>query len=154
MTQRPFRVLGLQQIAIGGLDKDALGSLWIDMFGIPKVDAFASESENVDEYVLRLGEGPHAVEIDLMQPLEFGKRPLVYEPALNHIGLWIDDLAACVDWLTEHGVRFAPGGIRVGAGGHEMCFVHPKGNDEFPLGGQGVLIELIQAPDDVIAGLG
>ncbi len=154
MTQRPFRVLGLQQIAIGGLDKDALGTLWIDMFGIPKVDAFVSESENVDEYVLRIGSGPHAVEVDLMQPLEVGQRPLVYEPALNHIGLWIDDLAACVEWLSAHGVRFAPGGIRVGAGGHEMCFVHPKGNDEFPLGGQGVLIELVQAPADVIVGLG
>ena len=46
-----------------------------------------------------------------------------------------------------------PGGIRKGAGGHDITFVHPKGNDEFPIGGEGVLIELVQAPPEVIAGL-
>jgi len=51
-------------------------------------------------------------------------------------------------------MRFTPGGIRPGAAGHDIVFVHPKGNDEFPLSGEGVLIELVQAPDDVIAALG
>lgn len=151
MGERPFRVLGIQQIAIGGLDKDVLSTLWVDLLGLTKVDKFVSESENVDEYVLRMGDGPHAVEVDLMQPLQVGSRPLVYEPALNHVGLWIDDLRSCVEWLTARGVRFAPGGIRRGAGDREMCFIHPKGNDESPRGGEGVLIELIQAPADVIA---
>jgi len=113
-----------------------------------------SESENVDEYVLRLGTGPHAVEIDLMEPLVAGRKPLVFEPALNHVGLWIDDLRACVEWMTEQGVRFAPGGIRTGAGGREMCFIHPKGNEDSPLSGEGVLIELVQAPPDVVSALG
>ena len=48
-------------------------------------------------------------------------------------------------------MRFAPGGIRKGAAGHDICFIHPKGNDEFPLGGEGVLIELVQAPPEVVA---
>jgi lactoylglutathione lyase len=50
-------------------------------------------------------------------------------------------------------LRFAPGGIRNGAGGHDITFVHPKGNEEFPLCGEGVLIELVQAPPDIIANL-
>jgi len=29
--------------------------------------------------------------------------------------------------------------------------VHPKGSDEFPVGGEGVLIELVQAPPEVVA---
>ena len=32
-----------------------------------------------------------------------------------------------------------------------MCFIHPKGNDDNPRSGEGVLIELIQAPPSVIA---
>jgi lactoylglutathione lyase len=32
-----------------------------------------------------------------------------------------------------------------------VCFIHPKGSDELPLSGEGVLIELVQAPADVIA---
>jgi lactoylglutathione lyase len=55
--------------------------------------------------------------------------------------------------MTAHGVRFAPGGIRKGASGYDICFIHPRGNDEFPLGGEGVLIELVQAPPAVIAAL-
>jgi lactoylglutathione lyase len=51
-------------------------------------------------------------------------------------------------------MRFAPGGIRKGASGFDVCFVHPKGNEEFPVGGEGVLIELVQAPAEVIEELG
>ncbi len=45
------------------------------------------------------------------------------------------------------------GGIRKGAAGYNITFVHPKGNDGFPTSGEGVLIELVQTPPEVIAGL-
>lgn len=145
-TPRPFEVLGLQQVALGGADKARLQHLWGTLFGLPTVGTFKSERENVDEDILRLGDGPHAVEIDLMQPLDPDKKPRVNEPPLNHIGLWVSDLAAAVAWLTAQGVRFAPGGIRKGAAGHDVCFIHPKGNETSPIGGEGVLIELVQSP--------
>ena len=84
-----------------------------------------------------------------MQPIDPDKRPKVHEPALNHIGLWIDDLPTAVEWLENQGVRFTPGGIRKGAAGFDVCFIHPKGNDESPIGSEGVLVELVQAPDQV-----
>ena len=153
MSDRPFRVLGIQQVAIGGLDKGALSGLWSGLFRIEKVGDYRSEKENVDEDILRLGSGPHAVEIDLMQPLDPERSPKVHVPTLNHIGLWIDDLPAAVTWLTEQGMRFTPGGIRKGASGYDVCFLHPKGNDDTPRSGEGVLIELVQAPDGVVAAL-
>ena len=148
---RPFKVLGLQQIAIGGLDKSKLSKLWGDVLGLEKVGDYQSESENVDEDIYRCGQGVHAVEVDLMQPLDPENKPKVHVPALNHIGFWVDDLGAAVEWLTSEGMRFTPGGIRKGAAGHDVVFIHPKGNDAFPLAGEGVLIELVQAPADVIA---
>lgn len=151
MSDRPFSVLGVQQIAVGGLDKQALRRLWVDTLGLTLTGNFRSESENVDEDIAVAGSGPLRVEVDLMQPIDPEKRPRVHEPALNHIGLWIDDLRAAVDWLTKHGVRFTPGGIRKGAAGFDVCFVHPKGSDDAPIGGEGVLIELVQAPPEVIA---
>jgi len=154
MSQRPFRVLGLQQIAIGGASKDRLRHLWIDLFGLSLIGQYVSERENVDEDICALGEGAHRVEVDLMQPIDPEKKPAVQATPLNHIGLWVDDLPAAVRWLSEQGLRFAPGGIRKGAAGHDICFIHPKGNDEFPLGGEGVLIELVQAPPEIIAVLG
>lgn len=152
---RPFKVLGLQQIAIGGLDKDRLKTLWVDMLGVPVTGTFKSERENVDEDILTLGQGAHAVEVDLMQPLDPDKKPAVHATPLNHIGLWIDDLPTAVAWLTAQGVRFAPGGIRRGAAGHDICFIHPKSDPALaPIAGEGVLIELVQAPPAVVLALG
>jgi len=150
VSERPFSVLGIQQIAIGALDKGALRKLWVDTLGLTPTGDFKSEKENVDEDIVTAGAGAFKVEVDLMQPIDPEKRPKVHEPALNHIGLWIDDLHAAVTWLTEQGTRFTPGGIRKGAAGFDVCFIHPKGNDESPIGGEGVLIELVQAPQEVI----
>jgi lactoylglutathione lyase len=151
VSERPFQVLGIQQIAVGGTDKRKLRKLWVDTLGLAAVGTFKSERENVDEDITETGGGPFKVEVDLMQPIDPSKSPRVHEPALNHIGLWIDNLDAAVEWLTKTGMRFTPGGIRKGASGHNVCFIHPKGNDEFPIGGEGVLIELVQAPPDVVA---
>jgi len=150
VPDRPFRVLGLQQIAVGGLDKARLKRLWVDELGLVPVGNFRSERENVDEDIAVAGEGPLRVEVDLMQPIDAAKSPKVHEPALNHVGLWVDDLAAAVAWLERRGVRFTPGGIRKGAAGFDVCFIHPKGSDAAPIGGEGVLIELVQAPPEVI----
>jgi lactoylglutathione lyase len=135
---RPFRILGLQQIAIGGPSKDALRHLWVDLFGLTQTGTFKSERENVDEDILEIA----GVEIDLMQPIDPEKKPKVHEPRLNHIGLWVDDLAAAVAWLEGQGLQFTPGGIRKGAAGHDVCFIHPKS-------AEGVLIELVQAPPEL-----
>ncbi len=153
MSDKPFRVLGFQQVAIGGPDKQRLKALWVDMLGLSVKSTFVSERENVDEDICSLGSGPHAVEVDLMQPLDPDKKPAVHSTPLNHVGLWIDDLPKAVEWMTAHGVRFAPGGIRRGGSGYDICFIHPKGNDDFPVGGEGVLLERVQAPPEVIAAL-
>ena len=150
MSARPFKVLGIQQIAVGGPDKSALRKLWVDTLGLSLHGNFKSEKENVDEDIAVLGSGPFKVEVDLMQPIDPAKSPKVHEPALNHLGLWIDDLPAAVQWLSAQGVRFTPGGIRKGAAGFDVCFVHPKGNAESPVGAVGVLVELVQAPPEVI----
>ncbi len=151
ISSRPFKVLGIQQIAIGGPSKERLKTLWVDMFGLTVTGNYVSERENVDEDITAKGSGPIKVEVDLMQPLDPAKKPAVHEPPLNHVGLWIDDLPVAVEWLTAQGVRFAPGGIRKGAAGFDITFLHPKANEQFPIAGEGVLIELVQAPPEVVA---
>jgi lactoylglutathione lyase len=150
-AERPFRVLGVQQIAVGGPDKSKLRGLWVDLLGLVPTGTFRSERENVDEDIVIAGRGVAAVEVDLMQPLDLEKKPRVHEPALNHVGLWVDDLGAAVAWLEGRGVRFTPGGIRRGASGYDVCFIHPKGDEKSPFGGEGVLIELVQAPAEIVA---
>lgn len=149
MNDRPFKVLGIQQIAVGSPDKTRLRTLWVDALGLNLAGEFQSAAENVDEDIATIGSGLLKVEVDLMQPLDSASKPSVQSPALNHVGLWIDDLKAAVEWLQAQGMRFTPGGIRQGASGYDICFIHPKPSEEFPLSGEGVLIELVQAPPGV-----
>lgn len=138
-----FRVLGLQQVAIGNLSKDALSKFWCGHLGVKKVHSFVSEKENVDEDVLEIGKGPLGkVEIDLMAPLDPEKSPKVHIPALNHIGLWVDNLENAVEYCNANEIRVV-GGIRKGASGYDITFVHPKSAG-------GILLELVQAPPEVI----
>ena len=130
---RPFKVLGIQQIAIGGPDKTRM-SRWVDMLGLEVTGNFKSERGRRAGH-LRHGQGPSKVEVDLMQPLDPEKKPAVHTTPLNHVGLWIDDLPKAVEWLSANGVRFAPGGIRKGAAGYDITFPNPKSNDGFPIAG-------------------
>ncbi|ASP42473.1 lactoylglutathione lyase [Leptospira interrogans] len=150
---RPFKILGIQQIAVGGEEFFFLETFRVDILGLEKAGTFRSEKENVDEDILRMGKGAYAVEVDIMQPIDVNKSPKVHEPKLNHIGLWVDDIHKAVEWLTTKGVRLTPGGFRNGAAGYDVCFIHPNGNEEFPYSSEGVLIELVQAPADVIQAL-
>ena len=47
-SPRPFRVLGVQQIAIGARSKAELRTLWVDKLGLALTGSFRSERENVD----------------------------------------------------------------------------------------------------------
>ena len=148
---RPFKILGVHHIAIGSPDLGRLRHLWGEVLGLPLGDTFTLASENVTGSIARLGGGAHTVEVDLLQPLDAEKKPAPHLPPLNHIAFWVDHLPQAHAWLSAQGVRFTPGGIRKGAEGREMAFIHPKASDEFPIGGEGVMIELVQAPPAVIA---
>ena len=111
--------------------------------GLKKVHEFQSEKENVDEDVLEMGRGLLGkVEVDLMAPLDPEKSPKVHQPALNHIGLWVDNLENAVEYCEKNEIKVV-GGIRKGASGYNITFVHPKSAG-------GILLELVQAPQEVI----
>ncbi len=143
--KRPFKILGIQQIAIGSKSKASLENIFCDILGLKVDGSYRSEKENVDETICSVGEGLATVEIDLMEPIDPNKKPRPDQPALNHIGFWVDDLESAYKWLQEQGVRMAPGGIRKGAAGHAVFFTHPRGNEEFPIGTE-VLLEFVQFP--------
>ncbi len=147
---KPFRILGVNHIAIGTSDRQKMQRLWVEVFGGRLDHSFSSRQENVEEDVYLLGEQPYQVQIDIMEPIDSAKSPGLTAFPLNHIGLWIDDLRAAFEWMTSNGIRFTLGGIRKGSAGHDVCFIHPKSNENFPISGEGVLVELVQAPLDLL----
>jgi lactoylglutathione lyase len=143
-------VLGIQQIAIGGPDKTRLQKLWVDMLGLEVTGTFKSERENVDEDICAIGSGPFKVEVDLMQPLDPEKKPAVHTTPLNHVGLWIDDLP----WRWS-GSRPRACALRRAASARARRVstspsCTPRPTTSSPIAGEGVLIELVQAPPEVV----
>jgi lactoylglutathione lyase len=57
VSERPFRVLGIQQIAVGARDKQALRRFWVDLLGLTAKGSYRSEKENVDEDIAAAGDG-------------------------------------------------------------------------------------------------
>jgi lactoylglutathione lyase len=105
----------------------------------------------VDEDITAMGSGPFKVEVDLMQPLDPAKSRRCNEPPLNHIGLWIDNSRspssgsrhrACVS-------RRAASARAPPASTSPSCI--PRAMNNRPIGGNGVLIELVQAPPEVVS---
>ena len=93
--------------------------------------------------MLKVGKGLlGTIEIDLMAPLDPEKSPKVHIPALNHIGLWVDNLENAVEYCQKNDIKVV-GGIRPGASGYNVTFLHPKS-------ACGILLELVQAPKEVI----
>lgn len=131
-NSRTFKILGVQQVAIGATDINLLRDFWIGALGISKIGEYKSEvkiisitklslslrytqKENVIEDILEVGTRNGKIEIDLMQPIDPNKSPKVHIPALNHIGLWVDSLENAHTELIAKGIIFTPGGIRKGA---------------------------------------
>ncbi|MER6530208.1 VOC family protein [Streptomyces sp. NPDC001508] len=58
-------------------------------------------------------------------------------PGLHHIALEVDDIAATMTELREHGIGFVDPEPRTGGGGHLVAFAHPKSFG-------GVLVEFVE----------
>lgn len=146
-----FKILGIQQIAIGSLEKEKNLHLWKTLFGLQEIGSYKNLAQNVDETMLAIGTAEFHAEIDIMKPIDPEAHPAIHTHPLHHIGLWVDNLQAAIDFLKENGVRFVSDIPAKGARGHDVVFIHPRSNAEFPIAGEGVLIELIQYPNQEYA---
>ncbi|MEJ2548217.1 MAG: methylmalonyl-CoA epimerase [Gemmatimonadota bacterium] len=62
-------------------------------------------------------------------------------PGIHHVCLRVTDLDEALERAGDAGLAPIPPGIREGAGGHRVAFLHPRGTG-------GVLLELTERPAD------
>lgn len=60
-------------------------------------------------------------------------------PGIHHVCIAVPDLEAAIGSAESEGATVIPPGVRTGAGGHRVAFLHPRSSG-------GVLIELSEAP--------
>ena len=80
-ARRPFKILGVQQIAVGSKKEDPLMHLWYNIFGLQAEETgIQLPKENAFVDIFKLGaDDKTAVEIHLMSPIEKWKHPRVRE---------------------------------------------------------------------------
>ncbi len=154
-STRPFKVLGIQQVAMAAEQAAPLVKFWADILELgPSNCTIVFNPENVRTELFDLGKGSAATILSLIEPINPKAKPNIAKKALHHVGLWVDDLEKCVEYLSGNGVRIIPQEngklIRQGAMGWNVAFIHPSPNTQFPVSGSGVLIQLVQAPQSMI----
>lgn len=156
-TGRPFRVLGIQQVSVAGKDVKELLNFWSDVMELgDPTGTTRSKRDNVHAKMIPIGGGAAVAKhgcmtlLSCIEPLDLEAKPKVHTKPLHHIGLWVDDLESCVSFLKSQNVRFVGQGIYRGAMGYDVAFIHPKPILSAPVSGCGVLIQLVQASEEMI----
>ena len=138
MSQRPFKILGIEHVGIAVESLDDLSAVFSDIMGLE----FTGSEEVKDQQVI--------TDIYKTQgggKLEFLKATDNYSPiaqfidkkgeGLHHIALQIDSLQAAIDYLQDLGIGLIDEKPRIGAEGLSIAFIHPKSTG-------GILIELCE----------
>ncbi|HHN73870.1 MAG TPA: hypothetical protein ENK10_01445 [Acidobacteria bacterium] len=133
------RVLGIAHLGIAVGDPRQRLGLWADLFGLPLERSEAVASEGVRTWFLDAA----GVDVELLEALD-EQGPLARHlerrgEGLHHVCLATDDLEALLARLAAAGIEALPPGMRDGAGGCRVAFLHPRDTG-------GVLLELSQAP--------
>jgi methylmalonyl-CoA/ethylmalonyl-CoA epimerase len=86
--------------------------------------------QNVRIAFLRLGEGPTAVRIELLEPIDptspVAKFLAKRGPGLHHVAYTVDDVRAALASAEQAGMRLIDAVPRRGAHGAEIAFLHPQ----------------------------
>ena len=131
----------IEHIALAVADLDAAVKHYEEVWGLSVSHRERVEDQGVEEAMLPLGESY----LQLLGPTgpdtTVGKFVERRGEGLHHIAYEVDDLEAALAELKEKGVPLIDEAPRLGGRGHMVAFVHPKGN-------HGLLVELIQAPND------
>lgn len=129
-------------IATNGID-EAL-KFWEDALGLENVHTEVVEDQKVRVAMLPIGES----RIELLEPTTDDSPITKFLEkrggGIHHIAVEVDDIYASLEKMKSEGIQLIDEEPRLGAEGYLVAFVHPKGAG-------GVLLELVQTPDDPAA---
>ena len=137
-----FKILGVDHIGIAVNDLDETQNFWTAI-GLP---CTGQETVAEQKVTTTFNPTPNGSEIELLAATEPDSPIAKFieknggRGGIQHIALRVDDLPAAIAELQEKGIRMIDTKPRMGAGGADIAFVHPKSTF-------GVLLELCQHED-------
>ncbi len=131
----------IEHVALAVSDLDAAVAHYEAVWGLQVEHRERVEDQGVEEAMLPLGESYLQLLGATGPDTTVGKFLERKGEGLHHIAYEVDDLEGALAELKSKGVPLIDETPRVGGRGHLVAFVHPKGN-------HGLLVELIQAPQE------
>jgi len=127
----------IDHVAIAVRDLDAAISYYADTFGATVAHRERIESDGVEEALLKVADSY----IQLLTPTSDSSPVAKYldksGEGIHHVGYRVEDCAAALQSVVDHGGRMIDQAPRPGSRGTTVAFVHPKG-------AFGTLVELVQ----------
>jgi len=140
MSNLPFKVLGIEHVALAIKDLDSPSTLFGSLLGIEHTSSEEITDQKVTTHIYDTGNG----KIELLDALSddspisnfLAKRG----EGMHHIAFRVDKLQPALDYLKSKGIQLIDESPRVGAEDLLIAFLHPKST-------HGVLVELCQSPE-------
>jgi methylmalonyl-CoA epimerase len=127
----------IDHVAIAVRDLDAAVAWYEEMFGATVAHREKVERDGVEEALLKVADSY----VQLLTPTSDTSTVAKFleqrGEGIHHVGYRVDDCAAALETLKQHGTRVIDERPRPGSRGTTVAFVHPKG-------AFGTLIELVQ----------
>ena len=137
MSQRPFKILGIEHVGIAVNDLNGVSDTFGDLLGMELRIREKIADQQVMTDIYKTGNSK----------LEFLKATNPDSPiarfidkkgeGIHHIALIVDNLQSALDYLSQQSVQLIDNKPRIGAEGLSIAFIHPKSTG-------GILIELCQ----------
>jgi methylmalonyl-CoA/ethylmalonyl-CoA epimerase len=135
------KVIKIDHIAVLVDDMQSSLSFWQDALGIDLAGLSEVPTEQARVAFLPTG----GSEVELVQPTTADSGLARYlekrGPGMHHICLQVDDITGMLAQLKEHGIQLINEIPRLGTGGKQYAFIHPKSAG-------GVMVELYQLPPE------
>ena len=137
MSQRPFKILGIEHVGIAVNDLNGVSDTFGDLLGMELRIREKIADQQVMTDIYKTGNSK----------LEFLKATDPDSPiarfidkkgeGIHHIALIVDNLQSALDYLSQQSVQLIDNKPRIGAEGLSIAFIHPKSTG-------GILIELCE----------
>jgi methylmalonyl-CoA/ethylmalonyl-CoA epimerase len=129
----------IEHIAIAVADLEAAVAHYENVWGLKVEHRERVEDQGVEEAMLPVGDSYLQLLGATGPDTTVGKFLERRGEGLHHIAYEVGDLEGALEQLKAKGVPLIDEKPRRGGRGHMVAFIHPKGN-------HGLLVELIQAP--------
>jgi methylmalonyl-CoA/ethylmalonyl-CoA epimerase len=139
MSELPFKVLGIEHVALAVKDVDTPSNIFGSLLGIEHTSSQEITDQKVNTHIFDTTKGKIELLDALSDDSPISKFLENRGEGIHHIAFKVDKLQPALDYLKNNGITLIDETPRIGAEGLLIAFLHPKST-------HGVLVELCQSP--------